>query len=89
VPRYFLNVRTSGELIVDEEGYECVDLRAAIGEAVRGARGLMSFEVQDGVLRLDQAIEIHNENNVLVATVEFADALQILPPRQDLPTRSQ
>lgn len=59
MPRFYLHIRSGPDFIEDEEGMELPDLAAARKEAIRGARGLMSAEVLDGSLTLDQSIEIH------------------------------
>lgn len=54
MPVYHMHIRTAGELIRDEEGYRCADLDAAMLEAIKGARSLMSADVVDGFLNLDR-----------------------------------
>ena len=75
--RFFLHIRTGAELVTDDEGADFVDLAAAMREAVRGARSLMSSEVLEGTLRLDQAIEIHDADDRRVGLVSFPDVLLI------------
>ncbi len=78
MPRFFLHIRSGSKLIEDEQGLDFADVSGAIHEAGRGARSLMSAEVVDGTLQLDQAIEIHDAQGRHVETVAFADALRIV-----------
>jgi hypothetical protein len=74
---FYFDIRCDGTLIEDEEGTEHVNLAAAVLEAVRGARSLMSAEVETGHLRLDQSIEIFDAHGQLLSVVGFEDALRI------------
>jgi hypothetical protein len=78
MPRFRFHIRSKEELIEDEEGANLVDLAAAIDEAVKGARSLIGDDVLNGFLDLDQRIEIVDENGERVATVKFADAIEII-----------
>jgi hypothetical protein len=80
MPRFYLHIRSAGEMIVDEEGLELPGLKAAISEAVRGARGILAGEIETGFLRLDQAIEIHDAQGLHVRTVPFTDTVSIVEP---------
>ena len=77
MPPFHFHIRTSDALIEDPEGIEFADRGAAIVEAVRGARCLMTGEVRRGTLCLDQAIEIHDAAGQHVTTVPFAEALTV------------
>ena len=77
MPLFYLHIRCDGALISFEEGTEHVNLAAAVLEAVRGARSLMSGEVETGHLRLDQSIEIFDAQGGLQSVVGFEDALRI------------
>ena len=69
MPTFHLHIRTACELIRDEEGFECPDLAAARLEAFSGARSLMSADVAEGFLDLDQAIELHDSAGRHIETV--------------------
>jgi hypothetical protein len=75
---FYFGIRCEGTLIEDEEGTEHVNLAAAMLEAVRGARSLMSAEVETGHLRLDQSIEIFDAQGQLLSVVGFEEALRII-----------
>jgi hypothetical protein len=77
MPLYYLHIRSGPDLLKDEEGFDLVDLAAAHAEAVKGARSLMSADVLDGTLQLDQSIEIHDASGRSLASVQFGDVLNI------------
>ncbi len=77
MPLYYFHIRCDGGLIIDEEGGEHESLAAAALEAVRGARCLMSAEVEAGHLELEQAIEIFDAEGQHLSSVKFEDALRI------------
>ncbi len=83
MPRFFLHLRCQRELIPDEEGSDLPDLAAAEREAVRGARSIMSAEVKEGRLCLDQAIAVHDEDERWLSDVRFGDALEIVTGDQE------
>ena len=79
MPLFYLHIRTDGDLIIDEDGSRHASLAAAVLEAVRGARPLMSSEVKAGHLRMDQSIEVFDEEGQHMSTVTFSEALSITP----------
>lgn len=78
MPLFFLHLRVQGELIPDEEGFDLPDVAAATEEAVRGARSIMSADVQQGRLHLGQSIEIADGTGQLLTKVRFEHALVIV-----------
>jgi hypothetical protein len=80
MPLFYLHIRCDAGLIKDEEGIEREGLAQATLEAVRGARSIMSDEVQAGHLRLDQAIDIHDAEGRQLSSVPFGDAVRITAP---------
>jgi hypothetical protein len=85
MPRFHLHIRTAGGFIEDEEGLDFRDQAAAVAEAVHGARSLMSGEVAEGTLCLDQSIEVHDEDGQHLTTVAFSDALTMVAGSDQLP----
>jgi hypothetical protein len=79
MPLFYLHLRCEGEFIRDDEGCEYCDLAAAKEEAVRSARSIMSAEVLQGRLCRDQEILIHDADDVHLATVLFADTVEVEP----------
>ena len=78
MPRFYLHIRSQGELIPDPEGSELAGIEAAVQEAVRGARSLLSADVLEGMLRLDASIEIHDSEDRHLATIRFDEVVEIV-----------
>ena len=77
MPLFYLHIRSGADLMTDDEGFDFPDLAAARHEAVRGARSIMSADVLEGELQLDQSIEIHDASGRALASVQFGDVLNI------------
>jgi hypothetical protein len=80
MPLYYFHQRAGGELILDDEGCERPSFEAAYLTAVAGARDLMCSQVQTGRLSLDESLELHDAAGNHLATIRFADALEITSP---------
>jgi hypothetical protein len=80
MPFYFCHQRAGGEFFLDEEGNESPSFEAAYLAAVAGARDLMSSQVQSRRLSLDESLELHDAAGTHLATIRFADVLQITFP---------
>jgi hypothetical protein len=78
VPRFYLHIRSQDELIPDPEGTELPEIAAAVQEAVKGARSLLSADVLEGMLRLDASIEIHDSEDRHLATIRFDEVVEIV-----------
>ena len=76
MPRFYFNLRN--DLVVDdEEGLELPDLAAAREYALFTARSIAAENVHKGKLNLSHRIEIADEDNQVLATVSFADAVKV------------
>ncbi len=76
MPMYFLNLRRSGELTEDLEGYDLPDLEAVREEAVEGARTIVSEDVRFGKeINLADSVEITDSDGKHLQTITFADAI--------------
>jgi hypothetical protein len=80
MPLYYCHQRAGDEFIFDEEGSESPSFEAAYLAAVAGARDLMCSQVQNGRLSLDESLELHDAVGTHLATIRFADALEITFP---------
>lgn len=74
--RYYFNIYND-DVTLDEEGAELVDDHAARAYAIKAARSLAAETVSLGHLGLKHRLEIEDEAHTLVATVTFADAVDI------------
>jgi len=77
VPLFFFHIHNGFGTTPDEEGRELADEAMARDEAVKGARSLMSAEVEEGCLDLGGRIEVTDADNRPVAMVHFREVLII------------
>ena len=76
---FFLNLRDSGGVNPDPDGYLLEDLAAAVTEATASARLLMGDELRAGRgATMDRQFEITDLTGQVLAIVRFWDALQDL-----------
>lgn len=80
MPRYFFHLVDSVDIVLDPEGVS-MSPDAVAGAAVLQARDCISADVRSGRLRLDYRIDVHDEEDALVHSLPFADALEIVPAR--------
>ncbi len=77
MPRYFFDLHECGEVVVDAEGCDARDPRAARELAMKSARSIMMAEVADGRLCLSCHIVIRDENRIAILEVPFREAIQL------------
>ena len=80
--RYYFHLRDGVDVLLDEEGRELTD-EAAIGPAALiEVRSIISDDARGGQIRLDQRIDIENSARVIVYSLAFKDAVEIVQPDQ-------
>ena len=78
--RFFLHVRDRSGIICDEDGPELATFEAAVGEARRGIRSLLSESVRAGILDLDESVQIAGPAGSPILLIAFCDAINIRLP---------
>ena len=79
MPRFYLHVCNGDGFTEDEEGLELPDLHARVA-AIHGLRDIMASELKDGLLKTASFVEIENEDNELLLTVPFHEAVAVQEP---------
>jgi hypothetical protein len=87
MPRFYFHIHDGIGFAEDLEGRETAGLAAAKEHALKGARSLMSADVEDGELDLRGRIEVNDEAGACVLVLHFRDALLIKDG--DLPAEKQ
>ena len=78
MPRFHFHIRDGSSLISDGEGMVLYDEAAAFVVATRAIREQVAIDIRhDGVVRLDQTIEIVDPDGKLIQTVDFAQVIHI------------
>lgn len=79
MPRYFLHLIDSTDVLLDPEGMD-IPAEAVERVALNSARDCMAGDVANGLLDLRYRIDVHDENGEVVHRLSFADAVDILRP---------
>ena len=80
MPHYHLNLHNAHVEASDEEGHDLVDLAAARAMAVSGIRDFLGHEVMSGKMDLRGQIDIVDDGGVILLTVRFEEAVEIIKP---------
>lgn len=76
MPRFFFNLRSAGETIVDSEGQTFRSIASAKEEALQAARDLIADTIKAGrIVDRARVFEVSNASGEVVLTVPFADAI--------------
>lgn len=78
MPRFYFTIHDEWGEAVDPEGAELSSVDAAVRQAVKGARSLMSDSVKKGKLDLSAFIEIEDQFHIGVSRLGFDEALTIV-----------
>jgi hypothetical protein len=74
---YFFHLFTDDATVLDEEGGECADALAVAGRALLCARDLLAADVLNGVLDLNQRIDVVDHEGSTVHSLSFKDAVAV------------
>lgn len=74
MPRFFFHLYDRSGFVEDEEGVEVADLEAVRAMALKGARSIISNDVEQGRLDLDGRIEVFDASGALVLVLPFREA---------------
>lgn len=74
--RFYIDIYND-TITIDEEGVDLLDRQVAHAYAVTATRSLAAHSVQNGHLTLSHRIEILDEYRRFVASVTFADVVEI------------
>lgn len=77
--RYYMQLRDGTEEMLDPEGLEHADIDALKKEVLVAVRGLLSEDVKCGVIDLRFRIDAEDRDGMIVYTLGFAKALNIIP----------
>jgi len=75
--RYYLNVRTHRELIVDNEGIDLPDLGDVAEEAIQAARDIVADRIKHGEKVDDGVFEVLDPSGTTVMTIPIRSVLRL------------
>jgi hypothetical protein len=80
VARYYMQLRDGKEQLLDPDGIEYADLDALKKKVLIAVRELISEDIKGGgVIDLRFRIDAEDRDGVIVYTLAFAEALNIIP----------
>ncbi len=83
--RYYMHLRDGTEQILDPEGLEFPSVEALRKAVLVAARDLMTGDIREGVLDFRFRIDAEDSNGVIVYTLPFKHAVNIIPDLDTLP----
>jgi hypothetical protein len=79
VARYYMQLRDGTDHLLDPEGIEYADIDDLKKKVLSAVRDLMSEDIKGGVVDLRFRIDAEDRDGVIVYTLGFAEAVQIIP----------
>jgi hypothetical protein len=73
-----MHLRDSSDEVLDPDGLLMPE-DAIAGAALFAARDCMAHDIRSGGIELKYRIDVHNEAGEIVHTLEFSDAVTIVP----------
>ena len=77
--RYFMHLRDGTEQILDPEGLEFASVEALRKAVLVAARDLMTGDIREGVLDFRFRIDAEDEAGVIVYSLPFKHAINVIP----------
>jgi hypothetical protein len=77
--RYYMHLRDGTEQILDPEGLEFPSVESLRRAVLIAARDLMTGDIRDGVLDFRFRIDAEDEDGVIVYSLPFKHAVNIIP----------
>ena len=75
--RYYFHLCDGSETLIDPDGREVPD-ESLLGElAVKDARAIISHDALAGYIRLNQSIEVRDDQQKLILRLPFRDAVSL------------
>ena len=76
--KYFFHLRNGDDLLLDPEGIELDGPESIQAQALYEARSILSHDMMEGRIVLDQRIDIETSDRTVVYSLSFADAVEIV-----------
>ena len=79
MPRYYLHLRDGSDELLDSDGSEFADADALRKGVLFTVRDIMAGDIRNGVLDLRFRIDAEDEGGLLIHSMPFKHALNIIP----------
>ena len=77
--RYYMQLRDGTEQLLDPDGIEYADMDALRKKVLIAVRELISEDAKSGIIDLRFRIDAEDREGVIVYTLDFAHAVNIIP----------
>ncbi len=77
--RYYMQLRDGTDHLLDPDGIEYADIDVLKKKVLVAVRELISEDVKGGVIDLRFRIDAEDRDGMIVYTLDFADAVNIIP----------
>lgn len=77
MPHFYFHLSNQIGYVPDEEGEDASDLDAAKMRAIENIRSILAGEIAEGRLDMNGSIEIAGADGAVIATVRFAEAVEL------------
>ena len=84
--RFFMHLRDGTDELLDNDGVE-MPIDAVSDGALKAARDCIAADALKGQIELKYWIDVHDEQDAIVHTLSFADAVEIVPEPRGSPAR--
>jgi len=81
MPRFYLDIQNTQMSAKDDNGADYADVEQARQAAILGIREILQEEMEDGLIDLNGEVRILDEEQKVVATVAYSQAVTIRPPQ--------
>lgn len=76
--KYFFHLRDGEDSVLDDDGIALDGPDAVAAQALVEARSILSHDIRDGRIDLNQRIDVLDESGERVHTLHFIDAVEIV-----------
>ena len=76
--RYYMQLRDGTEQLLDPDGIEYADMDALRKSVLIAVRDLITGDVKSGVIDLRFRVDAEDRDGVIVYTLDFAEAVNII-----------
>lgn len=76
---YYFHLRDGVDILLDEEGRHFASVADIASASLRDVRYLIAEDAMRGRIDFNQHLDVENEAGEIVHSLEFADAVEIVP----------
>jgi hypothetical protein len=82
VAKFYFHLRDGVDILIDEEGRNLDSVAAVTDVALKEARSIIGCDAIEGYIRLDLRIDVEDTCGVIVHSLAFKEAIEIVPAHE-------